>query len=257
MNRFSGCLIALAASAILAGCGGGGGGGNNSGPPKGPSVANTSLSYYLPLAQGNSWTFASGGKMQDLGSATLPCTCPANGAQVERIGIYSPGSSAVSASFFFMKTPPSGQFGRLSNMIGVENDAYTNNITVASDSTYPNGMPVMDDNPSVNEFWSDAGGTSTITSVGGTMTIPNNQEVIDIAVDQITGSFSPITWSFAKGVGFTQIGVGSQSTTITSFSVNTSTSQSAGRRPDSVVQHFTATRTANRLEVAPMLDKLF
>lgn len=258
-TRFFSGLLILSAFALAACGGGGGGGGSTYVPAPQPTpIANTTLSYYLPLASGNSWTFATGGKMQDLGAATLSCTCPANGAQMERIVEYAPGSTTISGSMFFTKTAPAGQFGRLTNLIGVENDANTNNIAVASDSTYPNGMPVMDDQPSANEFWSDTGTTSTITSVGGTMILPNNEEVIDIAQDQITGNFNPVTWSFAKGVGFTQIGVGNQSTMITSFFVNTSTSQSASRKPASLTTtRFQATSTTHRLNIESVFSILF
>lgn len=172
--------------------------------------------------------------MQDMGSGTLQCSCVGNGDLMERVAIYPPNSSTISGSFFFTKTPAASPFGPLTNLIGVENDAYNNNITLASDATYPQGIAIIDDLPSVNEFWNDVGGSSTITAVGGTMMLPNGEEVISIATDQITGNFSPITWSFAKGVGITQIGVGSQSTTLTSFYVNTTTSKSAGRKPDAM-----------------------
>jgi len=163
--------------------------------------------------------------MVDMGSSTLSCGCPGNGDTMERIALYPPGSSTISSSFFFTKTPPSGQYGELSNIVGVENDSGTSNVTVISNVQFPNGVPVMDDSPSANEFWNDgAGDQSTITSVGGTLMLPSGSEVIDVAEDQITGSFSSITWDFARGVGFTQIGVGGQSTTLTSFSVNAASS---------------------------------
>lgn len=168
--------------------------------------------------------------MADLGSFTLTCSCGDNGGSMERIGLYPPGSGTVSSSFFFTKNTPSGRT-QLTSLVGVENDANTNNITIASTSGYPYGIPIADDSPSVNESWSDgSGNTSTVTSIGGTMMLANNSQVINIAADQITGNFSPITWSFAKGVGITQIGIGAQSTTISSFYVNTATSSSVGKQ---------------------------
>jgi hypothetical protein len=218
---------------VLTACGGGGGG-NTAPPTPAPTptphpIANTSSPFYLPLSTGNSWTFATGGKIVDTGSMTLSCSCPDNGGTMERLAVYSPGSSSVSDSLFFTKNTPSGGT-QLTNMIGVENDAGTNNITIASTVQFPYGIPVMDDSPKANETWSDGvGDASTITSVGGTMVLPNGDQVINIAVDQITGNFNPITWAFAKGVGFTSIGAGAQSTTLTSFYVNAATSYAKAR----------------------------
>ena len=228
-------LCAAIGLAFLTACGGGGGGATPPAPTT-PPVANTPLSYYMPLAQGNSWTFSSGGRIVDMGSSTVVCSCPASGAKMEQIALYPPGSSTISGSFFFTKNTPSGGT-QLTNYVGVENDAYTNNITIASTTQFPYGVPIMDDVPSVNEFWSDGlGDVSTITSVGGTLTLANGSQVNNIAVDQITGGSSPITWGFAKGVGFTSIGAGTQSTSLTSFSVNVTTSASTGRRAAAVTQ---------------------
>ncbi|HET7814309.1 MAG TPA: hypothetical protein VFL13_08030, partial [Candidatus Baltobacteraceae bacterium] len=49
---------------------------------------------------------------------------------------------------------------------------------------------------------------------------------------QITGNFTSIGWGFAHGVGFTMIQAGAQSTNISSFFVNASTSTSSGSRPE-------------------------
>lgn len=239
----------------LAACGGGGGGGNSGSTPPQPitRIANTSLPYYLPMSAGNSWTFATGGKMVDIGSITLQCSCPENGAAIERIGLYPPNSTAPSGSFFFVKNTPNGGT-QLTNLIGVENDAGTSNITLASSTQFPYGVPIMDDSPHQNESWNDgAGDLSTITSIGGTMMLANGSEVINVATDQITGSFSPITWSFAKGVGFTQIAVGTQSTSMTSFSVNTATSNSAARN----AQSLTAAQGHSGLIDLGLLEQLF
>lgn len=219
---------------IFAACGGGGGGGSTTPPTTPPApqppIANTSLAFYLPLANGNTWTFTTGAKMVDMGGGPLSCSCPDNGAIMERIGLFPTGSQTASGSFFFTKNTPSGGT-QLTNVIGVENDANTDNITIASSSAFPYGVPVMDDNPRVNESWNDgAGDASTIISVGGTLLLPNNTKIVDIATDQVTGNFSPITWSFAKGVGFTSIGVGNQSASISSFFVNTTTSYARTRQ---------------------------
>jgi hypothetical protein len=110
----------------------------------------------------------------------------------------------------------------------------------------------MDDNPKVNESWTDgAGDASTITAVGGTMTLANGSKIIDIATDQWTGSFSTITWGFAKGVGFTSIGVGTQTTSLSSFTVNAATSQS---RSSQAVR--TAHASPGKIDVAAAMSKL-
>ena len=204
----------------------GGGGGNALPPaPKTPPTANTALPYYLPLAGGNTWTFASGGKMVDMGSSTLTCTCPDNGGAMERIAIYAPSSSAISGSIFVSKNTPAGGT-QLTNMVAVENDGNTNNLTIASTAAFAYGIPFMDDSPKQSESWSDGlGTTSTITSIGGTATMGGSQ-IVDIATNQISAG---ITWSFAKGVGFTMISSGGQSTGLASFTVNTATSMTSAR----------------------------
>lgn len=217
---------------VLAACGGGGGGSTTpptTPPAPQPPIANTSLPFYLPLASGNTWTFTTGAKLVDLGSAPVSCSCPDNGATMERIALFAPASQTASGSFFFTKNTPSGGT-QLTNVIGVENDANTDNITIASNAMFPYGVPVMDDNPQLNESWNDgAGDASTIIAVGGTLMLPNNTKIVDIATDELTGNFNPITWSFAKGVGFTSISAGNQSASISSFFVNTSTSYARSR----------------------------
>lgn len=187
------------------------------------------------MASGNSWTFATGGKMVDMGSSVLQCTCPANGLTMERIALYAPGSSTIGSSFFFMKNTPTGGT-QLTNMVGVENDAYANNVTIASSTTFPYGIPIMDDSPKQNESWSDgAGGISAITSVGVTLPLSGTTQVVNVATNQLSSpTTSTITWSFAKGVGFAQIGVGSQTTTIATFSVNATSSTSYAISTESV-----------------------
>jgi hypothetical protein len=241
---------------VLSACGGGGGGSSSAPPTPTPiPIANTSLSYFLPLANGNTWTFATGGKFVDVGGGTMGgCACPADGVKIEQIALYSPGSTSISGSFFFSKTSASGNFGPLTNILGIEQDANNNHITVISDSTYPSGFPIMDDVPSVNEYWIDNGAQSTITSVGGTMYLPGGAKIINVANDQLTSSAETISWSLAKGVGFTGIGVGTQSTTITSFYVNTSTSTSESRQSESV-RHFYG--KAGHGDVRSLLSKLF
>jgi len=56
------------------------------------------------------------------------------------------------------------------------------------------------------------------------MMLSNQSQVQNIAADQLTGGTSPVTWAFAKGVGFTSIGVGTQSTSLSSFTVSTASS---------------------------------
>mgnify|MGYP001496571385 CR=1 FL=1 len=234
-------IFSALALAALAACGGGGssGGSGPVAPVVTPTltpvpIGNTSLAFYLPLAAGNSWTFATGGKLVDAGSGPLVCTCPGNGYKMEQVQAYAPSSATVSASFFFTKNTPTGG-SQLTNIVGVENDANTNNITIMSSTQFPYGIPLMDDAPLVGEKWTDgAGDTSTITSVGGTTMLPSGTQIINIANDQITGpTFSALSFSLAKGVGFTQIGVGSNATNMVSFSVGASSS-SVVRRPSSL-----------------------
>lgn len=211
----------------LAACGGGGGGGNSlPSAPRTPPTANTALPYYLPLANGNTWTFASGGKMVDMGSTTLTCTCPDNGGAMERIALYAPSSSAIGGSIFVTKNTPQGGT-QLTNMVAVENDGNTNNLTIASTAAFTYGIPFMDDSPKQNESWTDGlGTTSTITSTGGTLTMGTSQ-IIDVATNQIASA--GISWSFAKGVGFAMISSGGQSTGLASFAVNGATSMTSHR----------------------------
>lgn len=163
--------------------------------------------------------------MVDMGSSTLTCTCPDNGGAMERIAIYAPSSSAISGSIFVSKNTPTGGT-QLTNMVAVENDGNTNNLTIASTAAFAYGIPFMDDSPKQSESWSDGvATTSTITSIGGTAMMGGSQ-IVDVATNQISGS---ITWSFAKGVGFTMISSGGQSTGLASFTVNTATSMTSAR----------------------------
>jgi len=230
---FFAAMITLAGS--LAACGGsGGGGGSNPNPAiTSTPVGNTALPYYLPLASGNSWTFLSGGKIVDLGTEVLTCACPHNGGDMERLAVYPPNSTTISSSFFVTKNTPSGGT-QLTNLLGVENDSGTGNITLASSSLFPYGIPIMDDTPSANESWNDgAGNISAIVSIGGTMSLPTGVEIVNVATNEITGNFEAITWAFARGVGFTSIAVGTQSTSLSSFNVNTITSSSIAHQSKS------------------------
>lgn len=230
--------ILLIGVLALAACGGGGGNPLPS-APQAPAIANTSLSYYLPLASGNTWTFTTGGKLVDMGSNTLSCACLDNGGSMERIAVYGPGSSSISGSFFIAKHTPQGGTP-ITSMVAVENDGNTNNLVIASSSVFPYGIPFMDDSPTQGESWTDGVNTSTISSIGGTAAMGNSQ-IIDIAVDQI--SSAGITWSFAKGVGFASIASGSQTATaLSSFSVNTASSMTAA--------HAVATGHVGRLDLS-------
>lgn len=229
--------LAILFAFALASCGSGGGGGGGPIPGGGSSMTtlNTAVPDYLPAASGNYWNFSTGARMVDGGSYTLTCSCPGDGVHMERIELYDPGSSTISSSFFFAKNTPEGGT-QLTNMIGVENDSGTNNMTGSSTATYPYGEPVMDDSPRANEQWSDGSGdTSTIVSTGATLSISSSSQIVGVATDQMTGNYSTITWGFAHGVGFTKIGVGTQTMNISSFYVNASTSTSSGSRPELAV----------------------
>ena len=236
MKRSS--IVLLFGLAIAeAACGGGGSGGGYGGgglPPAPPTIsyANTSLPFYLPLATGNTWLFASGGSINDSGSATLSCACAYNGGAIESLDLFTP-TSTYSGTLYFAKGTPFGQSDTF--LVGVSQDHGTT-ITLVGSSTQGTqvvpGIGVMDDAPQVNELWSEGGGTSVIQSVGGTQPY-GSEQIKNIAVDAITGIsngvIQTLTWGFAQGVGFTSIDLNGQSTTLTSFSVSM-TSHSVDRR---------------------------
>jgi hypothetical protein len=217
MRRAHSFLITMtfvANTSLLIGCGGGG---NPTPAPR--TVANTSSTHYLPMGAGNTWTFAEGARIVDEGPLTLSCTCPDNGGTIEQMNLYT-SDSTLTASFFFATYRPSGAASSLTTLIGSEQPGATA-ATVASTTQTPYGLPIMDDNPTVGEAWSDGlGDTSTITTVDGTVAIADNQEVIDVATDSVAaGGSTSFTWSFAKGVGFAAIAEGGSSTNLATFSL--------------------------------------
>jgi len=218
------CLIA----SLLTGCGGGGGG-----SPTPRTVANTSSTHYLPLVEGDTWTFASGARIVDEGPLTLSCSCPDNGGLIEEMELFSPSATLLGTIFFASYTPSSGA-SLLTTLIGTEEPGATT-ATIASTTQMPYGPPIMDDHPTVGESWSDGlGDTSTITAVNGTIGISNNQEVIDVATDSVVSGSTSFSWSFAKGVGFAAIAEGGSSTNLSSFSLTTAAS--AGVTTTSVIR---------------------
>ena len=176
---------------------------------------------------------ASGGSLADQGTITLSCTCPDNGQQVERVDAFAATSGGLLGSFFFAKYTPAGATSEITTLIGIQAAGATT-MTITSTTGYPYGLAILDDSPHAGESWSDGlGDTSTITSVGGTIPIANNQQVINVASDTISGGSSSTSWSFAKGVGFASISQGGQTTNLSSFSVNAL--QSMALRPKRVV----------------------
>lgn len=262
-------LLAFAA-ALTAACNSGGssnvpnGGGNPNPPPvtptpftsPSPSItptpvgtpANTALSFYMPLATGNTWTFQSGGKMVDRGSITLACNnCPGQGTSMDQVELLSP--SGTSGGFlFFTKQPSNGHL--LTTLIGSQPPGQS--LIVLSDTLFPKGFPIMDDTPSLNEQWTDGTASSTITAVGFTMTLlPSLAPVINNATDALSDSTAGeiITWSFAQGVGITYLSQSGASTWLSSFSIDTTNSHTMRIRSIS--------GTAGRPDFASVLRTLF
>ncbi len=236
MKRFSLPLVAAASLLLMVACGGGGG----VAPPVTPSpstvptatplptptpkVLNTSLTAYLPLARGNFWTFSPGSRMTDVGTFWLTCTCPYTFGLMEEIDIHDRFGSFGGSLFF---TKQQGTTGTIwSNLIGVREPGQTL-VSLIYDQRYPLGLPLMDDVPSVDETWTVlAGGatlaTSTIVSIGGTLPLPNNEQVVNVATDEISeATFGrTLTMSFAQGVGFTQVSIAGRNADLTSFTVD-------------------------------------
>lgn len=214
-------LFAIPALLFVAACGGGGGG--SSTPPV-PPVANTSLTNYLPLATGNTWTFASGGRIVDVGSSSLQCSCAYNGGRIEGHDLTSQ-SGAYGGTFLYAKAAGvEGSGAPITYLVGISQDHGQTIQLAGSTSTNKGvipGLGVMDDNPSVSETFMDTvGDTSTIGSVNQSVTYGGATYDND-ATDTISGSgFSSIVFGFARGVGYTNVSYQGQSTTLASFSVN-------------------------------------
>lgn len=232
-------FIAVLCAIMLAACGGGSSGGGSV-TPAGPQRANTSLSYYLPEAAGNSWTFSSGGSIRDLGSGSLNCGgCPIQGVAIESLGLYSPSGTSSGIFYYTKGTYPIAPLAghSVTYLTGVSNDGgQTILLTAYSlDGTIP-GLGAIDDRPQANETFfinsNSYGGSAsaTINSVGGTQ--PYGSAFIDsIAATTLSAPAAGVTigFSFAQGVGFSSVSYQGQTITLTSFNVNTSSAHAVAR----------------------------
>ncbi len=218
---------ALCGALALAACSG-------SSNPFGPSptpqnVANTSLPYYLPLAQGNSWTFDDGEVINDTGSGQFSCSCPANGINVEELDISDSGGT-YEGSLYFNKQTSGGR--ALTDFLGTSSSQGTG-IDYISTPNYPDGLPAMDDSPYSGESWTDENGDrSTIGSVGQTVNLSNGQVAINVAQDTFAAASAAnsFNWQFGQGIGFVTISSTTGSTTLSAFNVDTVNSYSVKHR---------------------------
>ena len=237
---------------MLAACGGGGGGGTPVPPPQ--VFANTSLAFYLPLATGNTWTFASGGKIVDAGPSTFVCACSYNGQRVDRLDLIDP-TGAYSSSFLFSKFFDTSNGGILTTvLVGTSPDHGTTRSLFGTAAN--TGIPVMNDAPVQGKSYTNSGITATITSAGQTQGLPDGRFVNNVATGTLTQSGAqPIVFGFAQGVGFTSVAVGSQSTNLASFTVDLTNSKSVAR--DSQSARGSATKNASPSSLATALTPLF
>ena len=233
--------------------GGGGGGGGAALPPP-PVFANTSLPLYLPLATGNTWTFASGGKIVDAGPSTFACACSFNGQRVDRLDLTDP-TGIYSSSFLFSKYFDSSNGGILTTvLVGTSPDHGTTRSFFGTAAN--TGIPVMNDAPVQGRSYTNSGITATITSAGQTQPLPDGRFINNVATSTLSQSGAQnIVFGFAQGVGFTSIAVGSQSTNLASFVVDMTNSKSVTRELQS--DRSTATKTASPASLATALAQLF
>ncbi len=254
MKSIASAFIAAASSLLLAACGGGGGG-NTPVPPPPQVFANTSLSFYLPLATGNTWTFATGGKIVDSVSHTISCACLYNGRRSDSLDLIDP-SGTYGSSFIFTKFFDGTNNGVLTTvLLGTSTD---HGATVSYFGSGANiGIPVMNDAPVQGKSYTNSGITATITSVGQTQALPDGRFVRNVATGKLTQSGAQdITFGFAQGVGFTSVAVGTQTTNLASFSVDVTNSASVARGPQSE-RRSVATKTASPSNLATALSPLF
>jgi hypothetical protein len=225
MRRLAVSFTVLSALA-LAGCGGGGGGGTGGGggggAPPAPVYANTASQFYLPLHNGNSWTFNSGGSIRDTGPTLVSCNCTINGTTVEALNLVEPDGATVSGTLYFAKAQ-SSHSSVLSVLVGLANPGEPMEI-VTDGVTY--GIPIMDDAAVQGESWTLAGETSTITSVGATQSYPGGETIRSVNSDTLSDTSGTISFGFAQGVGFTSLIDSGETITLTAFSIDVADSQS-------------------------------
>ena len=230
MNRLIGLYRSTGVFAVLAlaacGGGGGGGGGSSVAPPTG--IANTSSPFFLPSKTGNRWVFSTGGAFTDGGRGTISCTCAVNGQVAERMDLTDP-TGAYAGSFLFSKSTVGNSI--IDTLMGSSTD-HGATVSLLTDGAGHYGISVNDSNAFVGENWTNAGGTSRITGVNGTQSYGGGI-IQSINTDTLVASTTSLTWGFARGVGFTSVTSGGQTTTLTSFSIDATGSQAFDRSPTS------------------------
>lgn len=238
--------LTICAALALAACSGSGGGGlfGPTPTPTPSNVANTSLPYYLPLAAGNAWTFDDGESINDVGAGQLSCNgCPGQGISIEELDTQD-SSGTYEGSLYFDKQNPGS--GLVTNFVGTSTSPGTN-LNYISTANYPDGLPIMNDNPSTGESWTDENGdTSTIGSTGQIVTLSNGEVAINVAADTFTaaGGATSFGWQFGQGLGFVTISTSGGSTTLTSFTVNTANSYGRAHRTFRGIRRMSASDLA-------------
>jgi hypothetical protein len=240
--------LSLIAALSLTACGGGGGGGGAT--PPGPTYANTSSIYYLPMHAGNVWTFNSGGSIRDNGAGSLTCSCAINNVPLEQLNLVEP-NGAISGSFYLTKTTSLQSGAVLTSLVGIGTSGSTT-VQLVTDGVHY-GLPIMDDHGFVGEAWSYTNESSTITSVGNNQSY-GSQMIRSVNTDAFTGAGS-WTWSFAQGIGPTSISINGQTITLTSFSIDAVNSQDVVRTPTSRQALAASNTPATSADVAALVGR--
>jgi hypothetical protein len=240
--------LALVTALSLTACGGGGGGG--SATPPGPTYANTSSIYYLPMHAGNVWTFTSAGSIRDIGAGSLTCSCAINNVPLERLNLVNPDGS-VAGAFYFSKVTSSQTGAVLTDLVGVSTGTSTA-VQLVTDGVHY-GLPIMDDHAFVGEAWSYSNESSTITSVGNNQSY-GSQMIRSVNTDAFTGAGN-WTWSFAQGVGPTSVSMSGQTITLTSFSIDAVNSQDVSRQAMNRQPLTVSTTPATSADVATLIGR--
>lgn len=241
--------LALVTALALTACGGGGGGGGSATPP-GPTYANTSSIYYLPMHAGNVWTFSSGGSIRDNGQGSLTCSCAINNVPMEQLNLVNP-SGTIAGSFFLAKTTSAQTGAVLTTLVGVGTGTSTSVLLVTDGIHY--GLPIMDDHAFAGESWAYTSESSTITAVGNNQSY-GSQMIRSVNSDAFTGGGN-WTWSFAQGVGPTSVSMGGQTITLTSFSIDAVNSQDVSRQPMSRQALAVSSTPATSADIAALIGR--
>ena len=255
LKRFT--YLALGIVLSLTACSGSSGGGIFGGNTPPPNIANTTNPYYLPLSPGNSWTFQNGVVINDVATGTFSCQCPGNNAPIEQLDAQDSSGTYIASLYFSRQN-------NLTTLIGIAT-VQGGSISTTSTTTYPDGIPVMDDNPTAGETWGpdEYGDTSTITAVGQTVTLGNGQQAVNVATDSLTVQGIPqatLTWQFAQGIGFVSLSSNTYgNTTLNTFSVSGTNSFAKLRRSTLSEAHrvFRAGSAMRGSQLAAFLQRFF